>query len=226
MDESKTQKAKSQKTARTRKNDSLFKSFKKAPAKLKIVLFVLLFLTLALVSIELLQILMPPSAPVIEAKVTELGFKDIGELVTQAAYYTEIVHETNYRKLFNTDINIFGTKSSVIASLDGVIKAGLDFAAVTYVIDDEKQEIAIVLPEAHILSNEVDHDSLRIYDEKQNVFNPQSFKVVNETYKKVESEAEEKAIENGLLINATDNAKKLITGMCKQVLPEYKVVFT
>ncbi len=224
MDESKNQK--SNKTTRTRKNDSLFKMLKKAPAKLKIVLAVLFCLTLILISIELLQILMPPSEPVIETKVTELGFKDIGELVTQAAYYTEIVHETNYRKLFNTDINIFGTKSSIIASLDGVIKAGLDFAAVTYVIDDEKQEISIVLPEARVLSNEVDHDSLRIYDEKQNMFNPQSFQVVNDTYKKVESDAQTKAIENGLLINAKDNAKTLITGMCKQVLPEYKVVFS
>ncbi len=208
-----------------RRNDSLFKMLKKAPAKLKLILVVLLCFILALVSLELLQFLMPPSDPVIETKVTELGFKDLGELVTQAAFYTEIVHESNYRKLFKTDINILGTESSIIASLDGVIKAGLDFAAISYVIDDEKQEVSITLPETRVLSNEVDHDSLQIYDEKQNVFNPQSFKIVNDTYKKVESEAEAKAIKNGLLINATENAKKLIIGMCKQVLPEYKVVF-
>lgn len=224
VDENKSRGAK--KMAKTRRNESLFALLKKAPKKIKIILAVMLVIILALVAVKMLQVFMPPSEPIVETKVTELGFKDIGELVTQAAFYTEIVHESNYRKLFNTDINIFGTKSSIIASLDGVIKAGLDFAAIVYAIDDEKQEVSIKLPEAKVLSNEVDHDSLQVYDEKQNLFNPQSFIIINETYKRVEEAAEKKAIDNGLLLDAIENAKKLIVGMCKQVLPGYKVVFS
>ncbi len=183
-----------------------------------------ILLSLAIVYI-VFQFLKPAPAMILETKTTDFGFKDIGELTTQSAFYTEILSQESYRQLFNTGFNIPGTKASKIVSFDGIIKAGIDFKDISYSINDDTHTVYITMPEAMILSNELDHNSVKVWSEKLNVFNPTSFEATNEVYRTIENQAKEKAIENDLLLYASNNAKTLIKGMCKSVLPEYEVVF-
>lgn len=213
------------KATRTRKKTSIFKLLKKAPAKIKIVLCVMLILVLGLGTLEILRIVKPASGADIDTKVTDLGFKNIGKLATQAAYYTEIVSDESYRKFFGTDFNVPGTKSSFIISIDGIMTAGIDFEKIAYTIDYDNKIIEIKLPEVELLSNELDLASQKTWDEKNNVFNPKSVSVVNEALIEIKQTAEEKWVSRGLLANAEENAKSLIEGQCKAQLPEYKVVF-
>ena len=211
--------------SKARNNSSFFKLLHLAPSKLKIVFSFLIIFSFILFSLLLFRFFSPTSATVITAKTTDFGFKNIGELATQEAYYTEIISQESYRELFNTGLNIPLTKASMIVSIDGVIKAGIDFEKITYRIDDDKHIVFIVLPDAKVLSNEPDPDSVRVWSETLNIFNPSSFESSNEVFRTIKSQAEENALEKGLLINAQENAKALISSMCKTVLPDYEVAF-
>ena len=60
-----------------------------------------------------------------ESRPVKLGFEEIGELATQAAYCTEINVTDASRELFGLKIPF--TQSKYIYSYDVVIKAGIDF---------------------------------------------------------------------------------------------------
>ena len=122
-------------------------------------------------------------------------------------------------------IKIPGTTKSRIATLDVVVKAGIDFSEIDYTVDDTTQTVKVSLPEAKVLSSEVDFDSLIVLDEKLNIFNPTSFEQNNEVYKKVEQEGVNEALKRGLLENALSNAQMLVKTCVLTVLPEYSVSF-
>ncbi|MBQ6374349.1 MAG: DUF4230 domain-containing protein [Clostridia bacterium] len=146
----------------------------------------------------------------ISSKPTRLSFKNIGELATQAAYFTSVQDISKTRTVLG--INVPFTTSKYIFSYDGTIKAGLDFEAIELVADDATKTLTVRLPEAGILSTEIDTDSLKIYDERKNVFSPLKLDNINESLAKLKQEAQASAIENGILDNAVENAKVLIRG--------------
>ncbi len=83
----------------------------------------------------------------------------------------------------------------------------------------------IKLPEATVLSNELDRKNFKVWDEKKNVFNPMSISDANDTFSEIMEHAEKNAIDRGLLENAKENAKMLVEGQCKSLLPDYEVLF-
>ena len=205
---------------------SLIKVLKLAPRKLRIAVAFGCVLLVLLAGLNVYQWFHPDEGPVIDTQPTQLGFKNIGELVTQAGYYTEIVSEKDYVTFFNTNLNVPGTKRHVIVSYNGLIKAGLDFRKITYEIDDVAKLIRISLPEIEILSNEVDHKSMKIWYEQLNALNPSSMDTSNELFLKLEESGKKHAIENGLLDNALMNAKTIIENICKAQHPDYIVEYT
>ena len=200
----------------------------RAPKTVKAFLLACIVVTclLAAVNIHLLHSshLSGNTVPV-ESVTIDLGFKDIGELATQAVYYTNVQITSDYRKLFNTNINIPLTKNKYIYSYDGLIKAGLDFEKIEYEINHEAKTITIKLPEPIIISNELDQNSFEIYDETENIFNPLQITTLNEGQKAAKEEAEQKAKKNGLYENALSNAKVLIDTVCNGFYPEYTVIY-
>ncbi len=204
---------------------SVFKAISKAPSKVKTAVLIGTFLLVCLLGMNVFQLLHPYNGPDIQEDTIQFGFKDIGELATQAAYYTEIVSDKNYRPFFNTDINVPGTKRHTIVSYDGVIKAGLDFNDISYTVDDENKVITIELPPIKLLSNVVDNSSMQVWLEQKNIFNPATLSDNNDLFLKIKSEAEKHATKQGLFDNALENAKIIIENMCKMVLPDYTVVF-
>lgn len=159
----------------------------------------------------------------ISGETTDLGFKDIGELATQAAFYTEVIDYKEMRDLF--DIKVPFTQSRAIYSYDGIIKAGLDFGKIDYSIKEEEKKIYITLPKAKILSNEIDTKSLNVYDETQNIFTPINVEDYNSAVDEVKERAEKKAIENGLLDLAKDNAKVILEQFFKNEYIDYTIVY-
>lgn len=204
---------------------SLARLLRTAPKKIKMMVAAVCVLLVLLLGLNIMQYFRPDKGPVQDSQVAQLGFKDIGELATQAAYYTEIISDKDYRKFFNTDINVPGTKRWIIVSFNGTIKAGIDFAQIEYKIDDERKAINVSLPEVKILSNEVDHESIKVWYEQLNVLNPSSIMTSNELFKKIEEDGEKHSVENGLLENAIQNARVLIENTCKAVFPGYTVLF-
>ena len=101
-----------------------------------------------------------------ETKTTKIGFEDIGELATQVAYSTEVNVTDASRKLFGMTIPF--TQSKYIYSYDVIVKAGFDFKQVEW--SENNETIVVKLPQAEILSCEVDTESFQVYHEDESIF--------------------------------------------------------
>ena len=157
-------------------------------------------------------------------KPTKLGFEDIGELATQAAY-TTIVEDTDVsRELFGVSIPF--TQSKLIYSYDVVVKAGLDFDQVKWTVRENK--IKVEMPEIRILSSEIQFDSFQTYYENESIFRPVKIDENNQAIQEMVKKAETTAVENGLLENARENAEMMIKGFIYQNFDsqEYQISFT
>lgn len=155
----------------------------------------------------------------------ELSFKDIGELATQSVYSKEV-------KITKDDRNVFGvtvpfTESKYIYSYGVNIKAGYDFDKIKTNVHKNAKIIDVKLPEAKILSTELDLNSLEVYYEKESIFKNIDIETYNNDLKELETNAKESAVKNGLLSKAEENAEKLITEFIGQSynLKEYKIKF-
>ena len=142
------------------------------------------------------------------SRIIRLKMEDIGELSTQAAYFTNVQVISNSRELFGMKIPL--TQNKYIFSYDGVIKAGIDFTKLTYTVDSLQKVITVHLPEPYITGISVDEESLEIYDETNNIFTPLKLTDFEKSRQAMEAEAQEQAIANGLLEETLENAKVLI----------------
>ena len=146
----------------------------------------------------------------VESRNIAFGLKDMGELVTQAGYFTNVQSSTSTRQLFGMDIPF--TTSKYIYSYDGVVKAGLDFAGIEVQVDDANRIVTLLLPEIEILDVNIDNDSLKIYDESQSIFTPLHISDVNEAQIELKEQVRQTAIDNGILEEAEKNARTIIGG--------------
>lgn len=147
----------------------------------------------------------------ISSKTSAFGLKDIGELATQAGYFTNVQVINDQRELFGWGIPL--TQSKCIFSYDGRVKAGMDFGAIEINVDERKKVVHVKLPPAKILSTEVDEDSLFVYDESQSIFTPLTLDKVKDSRMKLVEEVKDTALANGLLEAASKNAETLLKGM-------------
>jgi len=150
----------------------------------------------------------------------------IGELATIEYLYTDAGKFENPKQLFG--LNVPFTTKSFIAKWDGIIKAGVKIDQIIVEINDANKEIIVHMPKSIILSHEIMKESIETLDEKDGLFNPVKVEDVRE-FDKVSKEAmEERAIENGILDKATENAKEIIEKLVNNdVVQEqgYKIEF-
>lgn len=158
-----------------------------------------------------------------ESKTTKIGFEDIGEMATQSAYCTEVNVTEDAKELYGMRIPF--TQSKYIYSYDIAIKAGYDFNEIEW--KEKNKTIEVKLPEAKVLSNELDMDSFKVYHEEESIFSKITLEENNDAVKKMKLNAQENAIANGLLENARSNAETMLTGFFADEydLDEYKIVF-
>ena len=160
--------------------------------------------------------------PEIQTLDIEGTIRDIGELATAEYGYTITQVAEKPGKL---NIKILGSK--VLYSYEGLIKAGIDFTEVEITTNKTQKTIYIKMPKAKILSNELDNDSFKVYDEKYSLFNAMTFEDFNLSQKDMKERAEAEAIKSGLLDRAQENAKSIIetTALNLRESDEYQIVF-
>lgn len=135
--------------------------------------------------------------------------QDIGQLATAEYVYT--VTQTADKEAFEVlGIKLPFTSSRVIYSYSGVIKAGIEFSEVKVNVNDSNKTITVTLPDPIQISNEIDNDSLMVYDEKYSLFNSFTFSDMNMSQEELKKAAETSSAERGLFDNAIVNAKTII----------------
>jgi len=144
------------------------------------------------------------------SRMVNLRLNHIGELATQVGYFTNVQVIENTRDIWG--IKIPFTQSKYVFSYDGTIKAGVDFEKIDWKVNEMKKEILLKMPPVQIISNEINMDSLEVYDEKKNIFCPLKLDDMNQSLAEFKKESEDKAKANGLFESAKANAELLVTG--------------
>jgi len=145
----------------------------------------------------------------ITADIIQDGLNDIGTLVTEEYYFTEVVSFSSIKKLFKK-LELGITESSYLASYDGVVTAGIDFSQITVSKDNDLHLVEVRLPKAEILNVDIDPESFELYSEKTGLGNPISVADYNSSLVELETTATEKAIARGILTRADQNAQTVI----------------
>lgn len=152
----------------------------------------------------------------VDISVINASIQDIGELATVEYLYTDAGKFEDAAELFGKELKWSFTTKSFIAKWDGTIKAGIDIREVYAEENAETKEIIVYLPEAKILSHEIDEDSVETLDQSNGLFNSVKVEDVRE-FDAISKEAmEEKVMEIGVLDKAFENAKDII----------YKLIYT
>lgn len=161
-------------------------------------------------------IMVEPVTPEIVLSIVSSETSEISELASAEFIFTNAAKFTDTKGI----LGIFDwmTEKSFIQRWDGTIKAGVDLSGLRADVDDTV--ITITLPPAKILSYEIDYDSVEVLDEKNNVFNPISVEDRAAFDKETSEAMKARAIENGILEKAQENAEGIITNLLRASLDE------
>ena len=146
---------------------------------------------------------------------------NVRELTSLKYYYTNMGQFENQNTFYGYKVPF--TSKKFIVSYDGVIHAGVDLEKMEVKLKDKSIEIKI--PASKILSHEIYEDSLKVFDERESIFNRIDIEDYNNFSKDQKKEVEDKAIKRGLLKEADEEAKKAIeeTLIGDTILKEYKI---
>ncbi len=150
------------------------------------------------------------------------GLQDMGKLVTAEYFFTEVVEYSSMKNLW---IASALTKSDFLISYDGTISAGVNLEEAVVQKDDESKTVIVSLPNAEVLSFNVDHDSFRKYHEREGIGNPITVDNYNEALQSVQNTMEEKAIQKGLIKIADKNAETIVRQFVESLVnpQEYQI---
>ena len=146
------------------------------------------------------------------------GLNDMGLLVTQQYFFTEVVSFSSVKKLFNTDIALKFTESSYLASYDGTVNAGIDFEKIKVEKDENTKHVTVLVPKAEILNIDIDPNSFELYSEKTGISNALSVEDFNQSLIELEDTAKSKAIERGIIDMAEKNAEAVISNFINSLV--------
>ena len=154
----------------------------------------------------------------LDAVVLQEQITTIKEMGTITYEYTELGQYESSKDFYGTKIPF--TTSKFIITYDGTIKAGIDMSAATVVVDDVSKKVTITIPPSKILSHEIHEDSVKVFDEKNSIFNALTVEDYASFYADQKIMVEEKARTQGLLSQARTQAKLAAREMVSQILPE------
>ena len=152
----------------------------------------------------------------LDAVVLENQLTGISELASVTYSYTNMAQFKNSSEFYGMTVP-FTTKSFIL-TYDGVIKAGVDLSAAEVRVSGTA--VTVKLPEAAILSHEIDEDSVEVFDEKTSIFNPFTVEDMAAFQADQKQAMEAKALDKGLLTEAAEKAKISVEALLSAALPE------
>lgn len=147
----------------------------------------------------------------------------ISELASVEYNYTNMGKFENQATFYGWNVP-FTTKSFIV-SYDGTIKAGIDMSQVEIKISGKN--IDVNMPEAKILSHEIDEKSIEVFDETKNIFNQISITDYNSFAIDQKESMEQRVLDKGLLNEAQEKAQSTIRTFIESSydVEDYKIEF-
>lgn len=164
---------------------------------------------------------------VFDAKAIKEEILEIGELATVEYFFTEVgtVDGQKDIKIIKSTVPVPFTKKTAVVSMDGTLKAGVDLKKVDILVDEDSKSITVKIPEAKILSVELDEDSMQVHQEEESIWGQLTLSDNSSLRSEIKDEAIKKATDHGLLSQAHDLAGKYIKYLIESV-PSVKDTYT
>lgn len=148
--------------------------------------------------------------PTITSSLIQNSIQQASDLVTTKYNYSKIGKFENSLDLNGWTIPL--TNKNFILTFDGEIQLGTDLSEATVDISDKT--ITVNLSKIKVISHTIDEDSIEVYDESKNIFNPISISDYKQFAKKQKKTALQEAKEKGLM----DEAKQNTINSIKQLI--------
>ncbi len=150
--------------------------------------------------------------PVITSDTVVERLNSLGELVTVEYLYTNAdkYENQNQVSVHKWSINLPFTTKSFLLAYDGRIKAGVDLKDIRIEVEEKSRRVTVILPKSKITSHEIFEDNIRVFDERDSVFNKITIENYNDFVASQKDSMEQRAIELGLLSSADNNAKNVV----------------
>lgn len=177
-------------------------------SKVKIIIILILALLIAGAIYGISRNMQVEEKTAITSELVESTVREAKELTTTKYHYKNIASYENSQEFYGVRVPF--TTKRFIYTYAGVINAGVDLDQVEARVDDENKIIEIKLPEAKILSHEIDEDSVMMFDEKESVFNQLKLEDFSTFRSEEKTKVETEAVEKGLLTEANDQSKKAV----------------
>ena len=150
------------------------------------------------------------------------GLKNMGTLVTQEYYFTQVEEYTNTKEAL-----FLKSTAKFTFSYDGLVTAGIKCDDIQVTKDDEAHKITIAIPASELQNVEIDTESFKVYEEKNGVWNKTDLSMYNEALDHYIKTAKEKALEKGILEKADENARRIIENFVNSLVDtsEYTIEY-
>lgn len=142
--------------------------------------------------------------------------EEVKQISKYSAYefqYTSVLCFSDSNKLWGFSIPLTG--NNFIATIDGQMNIGIDGDNVSFseIKNSEGRvtQVELSVPHSQILDNYTIQDSLEIYDERNNIFNPVKVNDYTQLIVEAESQEEEKVLNSDMLQKSDETIKYLLT---------------
>lgn len=164
---------------------------------------------------------------VFDAELIEEQILDIKEIGTMEYHYTNVGTVDSVNHFKNTELEIPFSSKTAIATMNGIITAGVDAEQIKITANEITKTITITIPKATILSNELDEESMIVYTEEEGLFNNLTLADGSSIRIEIKNKAEQNALENGILEQARENAGEFVKCLIEavpSVKDTYKII--
>lgn len=144
----------------------------------------------------------------ISSETVESSLKEAKELTTLKYNYKNVASYENSQEFHG--ITLPFTTKKFLYTYQGEINAGVDLDKAKVDVNEASKIISVTLPQASILSHDIDENSFMVYDEKNSIFNPLKLEDYSDFRKEEEAKVEKEAIDKGLLEEAKEKSEKAV----------------
>lgn len=139
----------------------------------------------------------------------------IQELALVKHNYVGVIGYNDSKKILNMPVPF--TEKYFLLKYNGYIKAGVDFEKIKVDVNEKDKSVHVIIPKAKILDVVIDENSVKVYNESDNAFNPIKISEYNDAIKREKSIMRKDAVNSGILEDANRQAKLAITSMLQEM---------
>ncbi len=136
------------------------------------------------------------------------------ELALVQHNYTGVISYKDYRKFLNLNVPL--TDKYFLLKYNGYVKAGVNFSRIKVNVLNAT-DVHVSIPKPKILDTVVDENSIEVFNESENAFNPIKIADYNEALSREKNVMIRGAIQQGIYEQATKQAKLTLTSLLTEM---------